>query len=335
VLPNVFVAGSAKSGTKSLASYLRQHPDVFVPEDREPCHFAYPTGYPRYRWERRDLVRDLVVSDRDRYEALFAAGSGHLARCDFSTPYLYEDGVPERLATAVPDARIIIMVRQPVDRAYSAYRFLRVLRVEPLRSPAAAFRAEPRRIAENYAPAYRYLGLGRYGGHIKRFLDHFGRARVLVLLTEELDTDPAGTLRRIFTHLGVDPTVPIDTSRRENVRRTPRSLTVDDLARRLPPRQRRRVRRLLRPVNTLPTRLPPELHARLTLSMAGEIEKLATLLDRDLDHWLDPTRAHFPRPDPAPPATAAPRRGRESPLLPLTPTGRQGHSAAGEPGAGS
>lgn len=302
MLPNVFVAGSAKSGTKSLASYLRQHPDVFVPEDREPCHFAYADGYPPYRWHRRDPVRDRVVASRDTYEALFTPGAARTARCDFSTPYLYEDGVAARLAAAVPDARVVIVVRQPVDRAYSAYRFLRVLRAEPIWSPANAFRAEPGRIEANYAPAYRYLTLGRYARYLETYLEYFDREQVLVLLTDELDADPGGTLRRVLVHLGVDPDIPIDTSRRENVRRTPRSTTVDDLARRLPTRQRRRLRRVLRPVNTLPPQLPADLHARLTASMADEIRALATLLGRDLDHWLDPGRTL--RPEPSAPAPA-------------------------------
>lgn len=287
--PNAFFVGAQKAGTKSLAHYVGQHPDVYVPEAREPHYFAYPIGVPSFCWEGRDLLEGRIVSDRVRMQELYEPGADATARCDFSTMYLYVDGVAARIAADAPDARIVMVLRQPAERAYSSYRFMRLMHAEPLPSPRAAFAAETNRIERGYAPLYHYLSVSRYARPVSSFFDTFSRDQILVVLSEELESRPDEVVGRVFEHIGVGPH-PVDVARRENVYKTPRSLWVDRQIRRLPRLTRRRVKRVLRGANHAPRELPSRFHQELSRSFADDVAQLSMVVDREMRHWVPPPR---------------------------------------------
>ncbi len=113
VWPNFFIVGVAKAGTTSLAAWLRQHPEVFISKLKEPRYFSHDLADPGVH---------NVVRSREAYLALFARSGRYKARGEASTSYFtHWRHVPERIKEVVPEARIIILLRDPVERAYSSY----------------------------------------------------------------------------------------------------------------------------------------------------------------------------------------------------------------------
>ncbi|HEX6473777.1 MAG TPA: sulfotransferase, partial [Candidatus Limnocylindria bacterium] len=131
-LPNFLVIGAAKSGTTALWSLLRQHPQVFMPALKEPHHFAFDADQPapQFRGPGANLHRD-AVTGTDAYRALFADAGEALAVGEASATYLYVAASVERIRAAIPDARLVAILRQPADRAYSSYLHLKRQGREP------------------------------------------------------------------------------------------------------------------------------------------------------------------------------------------------------------
>jgi len=116
IWPNFFIVGVAKAGTTSLSEWLKQHPQIYIPAIKEPHYFASDLVDP--------IVRNVVRTKED-YLALFAKARNYKARGEASTSYFtHWKQVPERIKATIPDARIIILLRDPIERAYSSYLML-------------------------------------------------------------------------------------------------------------------------------------------------------------------------------------------------------------------
>jgi len=191
--PNLFVVGAAKSGTTSLWAHLGAHPDIFMTELKEPHHFS-----------RGGLAAQQLVKDPIEYAALFAGSSGHRYRGEASPSYLWDEESPRRIREAAPDARIVISLRDPIERAHANYwthfhigadeRTFEAAVQEELASGDVDLAATP-------AP---HLARGFYDEQVERYLETFGDA-TLVLFFDEFVADVRGTMQRVFDWLGVDP----------------------------------------------------------------------------------------------------------------------------------
>lgn len=180
-LPTFIVIGAMKSGTTSLFHYLQGHPEVFMSPLKEVDFFAAEANWDRgLDWYRRQFD---------------GAGPGVKAIGEASTSYSkfpeYE-GVPERIAQVLPDVRLVYVVRDPIERIRSHYQH---------RSLVGAERA-PLEVAVLEDP--RYVDCSRYAFQIARYLEVFPRERLLVVSSEDLRSDRAATIRRIYGFLGVD-----------------------------------------------------------------------------------------------------------------------------------
>jgi hypothetical protein len=204
-LPNFFVIGVPKAGTTALHVALAQHPRLYMSEVKEPKFFLCD-GPPPTRGGPGDAksFRERIWR-RDEYEALFArAPEGAL--CGESTPfYLYDPDAQRRLHEAVPDARLIAVLRDPIDRAHSNWTHLWSAGLEPEGDFVTACRLERRRAEAGWAQFWRYLDLGRYGEQLQRLYTRFGRGQVLLLRYRQLRDEPVPTLDRICRFLGVEP----------------------------------------------------------------------------------------------------------------------------------
>jgi hypothetical protein len=191
VLPNLVVVGAQKCGTSSLHYYLDLHPEMnffSAEEDFDPEPFIIePVD--------RGLIRLMTNWSRgtDWYESHFDAEAP--VRGESSPVYAspWQPGVADRMAQVVPDARLIFMVRDPVDRAISNYRFLRALGREP-RPMADALRSSPGV----------YLGRSRYASLLRPFLERFPRSRILILRQEDLLSRRRETIGTAFRFLEVE-----------------------------------------------------------------------------------------------------------------------------------
>jgi len=200
IWPNFYVVGAPKCGTTSIWAYLRKHPQVFLPKFKEPSYFisAPPLSGPQDAHCNGNL---------ERYQDLYRNASGYKAVGDCSPGYLLDRVSAQRIHEVCPDARIVIILRDPVERAYSHYYIFALLGKEK----ASFFEAVKRDNSASLVPGapannYLYLDTGFYYEQVLRYIDTFGRDQVGIYLFEDLEKDPSSVMTAICKHIGVDPT---------------------------------------------------------------------------------------------------------------------------------
>lgn len=192
------------------------------------------------------------------YAAQFAGVQEERAIGEASPLYLYDAQTPQRLKTAVPDVRLVAVLREPVTRAYSAFSHLVRDGRESARSFAEALALEDERIAAGWEHIWHYTRMGRYAEQLRRYQALFTPEQLRVYLHDDLVHRPHGVMADLLTFLNVGPSALPDQSVRHNVS----ALGLPHL----PP-------------------LLPEVHEQLDALFAPEREELAELLGRDLGHW--------------------------------------------------
>jgi hypothetical protein len=222
-MPTFLMIGAAKAGTTSLYAQLRSHPDVFMSAIKEPNYFAFAGHENLFKGIRIGRTDPTVVTAPERYRALFAGATTETAIGEASVVYLYLPWCAERIERELPDVRLVVMLRNPVERAFSQY--LHALRdgFEDLSSFDDALDAEPRRISENETPMLHYAAQGLYHEQLARYYRTFDRDRIRVYLYDDYGTDPSAILRDLYSFLGVDPAHAPDTSRTYNESGVPKS----------------------------------------------------------------------------------------------------------------
>jgi hypothetical protein len=297
VMPNFFIVGAARSGTTSLDRYLSQHPEIYM-APRKEVNFFTADHFPRSGPGDERINRE-VIRDKNQYAQLFAGAAGEKAIGESSVFYLCYPGTAERIAQAVPNAKIIMVLRDPVDRSYSAYLHLVRNGREHLGFAEALSREEERR-QKGFEPMWWYKELGLYYKQVKHYLDVFGPLRVKVLLYDELFANPVQVLRDVFVFLEVKKDIVIDTSLHYNPGGVPKSWKLYTLLdnfitepsilekciKSLVPMHLRAgwankaMSMLLRSVP-----IDPQIHAQLKEYFAQDVRKLEDLLQCDLCYW--------------------------------------------------
>lgn len=219
--PNFYAVGGVKAGSTFLYKHLKRHPEVFLPTEKELMFFQP---------ERSDST------SLEEYRALYADGAGYKARGEITPHYLVDPNVPGRIREVEPEAKIIIVLRDPVDRAYSHYWNERRYYWD-----SRSFREAVRRYENESADEERrqsmpelrwrsqnYVEEGFYYEAVRRYFDAFGREQVLVLLFDDLTRNPNAVLMRIAEHIGVDPGFfdGLDVSENPNPYRMPKSRAI-------------------------------------------------------------------------------------------------------------
>jgi hypothetical protein len=312
-LPNFFLVGAARCGTTSLFDALSRHPDVFCCPVKETNHFARDIfddpGMLRTASRERRLIevgyrsvlappRFAVTPDSAAYLELFRGWAGQTAIGEASTSYLPSRVAAQEIARQVPDARIIIALRDPVERAHSDF-LMRQQLGQRTDSFGESVRHELAMLDRGEAPATGLIFSGLYAEQVRRYLTHFPSQQVLVLLFEELTAQPRATLERVLRHLGVDPHadqgVELGWENRSRVARSGwlnRTLAYGGarslLVRALPPAVRRRLRTLFYTARPPDPVLPVE-RALLREVFREDVIATAALVGRDLTHWTDAT----------------------------------------------
>ena len=298
--PDFFIVGAPKSGTTAMYEYLRVHPAVFMPTKKEPHYFARDLDCGTYG----DSF--YFVRDEARYLGLFAPAAPEQRVGEASVWYLYSSAAAGAIAEKAPGARIVAMLRNPVEMLHSLHAQRLASGAEEIRDFAEALAAEPERRLGRRIPRQTFNQKGlwyrevvRYGDQVERYFRAFGRERVLVLIYEEFAADPAGAYARVCAHLGVDAAVRPE-FRVVNPNTVARIAWLRDFLRQPPPGAlafarrlgrsplggvaRRAVRDtkawLQRPERRVP--LDPALRARLVAELSAEVERTGFLLGRDL-----------------------------------------------------
>jgi hypothetical protein len=293
-MPTFLIIGAGKSGTTSLYHYLRQHPDVYMSPVKEPLFFAFTGQRLTCAGPEDAKINSRAITSLDRYQALFREGTGRIALGEASSAYLYYPAAAERIRRLVPDAKLIVILRCPADRAYSNY--LHGLRIgsEPIGNFARALEAEPERIAAGWSHFYHYRAKGWYFRQLSHWMKLFPREQFLFILYEDLQQDPAQLMRTVFDFIGVDPNCPVDTGQKFNVSGRPLGIWLHHLIRRaspvgqivLPNWMRADLKRAVLRMSFSKSYMPPHIRQELMNEYAPDIAQLAELIGRDLSGWF-------------------------------------------------
>jgi hypothetical protein len=293
MLPNTFIIGAAKSGTTAVAAALASHPEVFVPCNKEPFYFAYPGVKPG--WCGPGDRTDFVVEDFDDYCRLFSDASQHSVAVDASTGYLYSATAADNVYAFNKGAKIVAVLRQPAERAYSAFLHVQRRTTEETSDFTKALQLEEQRIAAGYEHLWHYRSMGLYAEQLKRWFARFPRDQIKVFLYDDLIGDPASFYGELFKFLGVDPDVSVDLTAKRNESQIPKSKKLQSLLLSANPLKRGLARMTPEPLRKAVWRrslhkpgMPPEIRNELTQEFTGEIRLLEQLISRDLSRWLTP-----------------------------------------------
>lgn len=292
-LPNFIIVGAAKCGTTSLCHYLAQHPQIFISPNKEPRFFA-PEFYTKYANGpiRRGSLRPEM--SWQEYQDLFKDVKKETAIGEASTEYLFLPQVPSRIKSTLPDVKLIAILRDPSERAFSAYCYQLRDGCENL-SFAEALADEARRTQESWRPGWLYQQVGLYFEQLSRYKSLFGTQQLKVYFYEELAREPIKTLQDMFNFLKVSPDFIPDLTRK-NVSAVPKSLLLNQLlSDRSPvsdlksyfPKQMQPFFQYIKQKNrSSKPNLPNEIRKQLVDSYKEDILKLQNLVDKDLSDWM-------------------------------------------------
>lgn len=299
--PNFFIVGAHKAGTTALYEYLRQHPQVYLPEHaKEPCFFRGSLGS---RLPDQPLCLEGSL-EGETYLSLFEGAREQRAIGEASTDYLYYSAKSAKnIKRCLPNARIIMILRNPVERAYSNYLWALKECIECAGTFRKALDLEELRITEGWGSAWHYAAKGFYARQLTDYLAVFEKDRLVVHLYEDFKREPQRVCRDLFAFLGVDGTFEPNTSRKYNVSGVPKNRALQRLLRNpgsncvarlgylLPKSLRSRIRSVLLRLNT-DTRVSampefePEVRSYLIDLYRSDIVALQDLIHRDLTSWL-------------------------------------------------
>ena len=199
-LPNFFIVGAPKAGTTSLYYYLKRHPEVFMSPVKEPNFFSYSETVKQNLYHKEKGVGTL-----EEYKELFASANGHhKAIGEASVSYLFYPSVPEKIKQMVPGARIIISLRNPVERAYSHYYMEHKLGYVSESFEDIVFKRSKHPNAHLYYQQFVELGL--YYEQVKRYFDAFGKDQVRVFIYDDLTDKLESMILAVFDFLAIDKT---------------------------------------------------------------------------------------------------------------------------------
>ena len=274
ILPNFLIVGAAKSGTSSLWHYLRAHPDVFVPSQKEIYFFD------------RDPVFKRGI---DWYASLFAEAGSKKAIGEATPTYMASPEAPERMASIVPNARLVAILRNPDRSRVLPLPARAVLRME--RASFAEAVARERRAPEGSEWPY-YLLFSRYLPQLERLAKHFPREQILVLLLDDLERDPVQAFKTLCSHLGIDESmIPPNVGEVTNAYREARLKALTGLVfrprvwTRIPKKMRPTIARVLTREGREHEPMDPKTRAELADYFAADNAALADWLGRDLSMW--------------------------------------------------
>ncbi len=335
--PNLFLAGAVKAGTTSLYHYLKAHPSIYMSPLKEPNFFSRDLHFDKKAFQVTeeklrilfsdnsdhskkldehvqddDYFRFGVVRDEETYLRLFEGVTNESVIGEATPTYLFSRQAPKLIAKRIPDAKIIIMLRNPIERAYSHYMMNKRFGLEylPLKeaimkniTAIEKYREEERHINvdephEKLLQHHPYIEMGLYCSQIKRYWKYFSKERVKIYLFDDLKQAPLNLIQDIYAFLEVDPNfIPSNLSKQYNkATKTPRfsrlmyhfyKSRMGSIFRRLTPRSAKHIARKILYKEKMP-RMTQDEWRFLSSFFQDEIEELSQLLSRDLSEWLIP-----------------------------------------------
>jgi len=311
-LPDFILAGTVKSGSTSLYHYLDSHPEVYMSPVKEPHYFSFPDmdfsvfrplikkrllsfNLEKYlEGNMKQKVHRAYIGDWEDYIRLFKNVKNEIAAGEASTSYLWSPGAAERIREKLPQAKVILVLRDPVQRAFSHYlmdlkiklaegNFEKVLQADQsVKNPL-------------WGKASMYIGLGMYFTQVKRYFDNFDPSNIHVVLYDDIKKSPEEVMNDLYRFLGVDQDFIPDFSVRHNAAMLPANkvssiLTNNIFLRKnvidkIGPGARRKLKKIFYRSEGIP-QLSQQQKSALLPFFAEDIVSLQKLIKKDLSHWL-------------------------------------------------
>ena len=201
---NLFIVGAAKSATTSIYYYLSNHPEVFFPKLKEPRFFSSKYySFPHKGNKDIEFTDRFIIRTLQDYENLYIGHKGEKIIGDASVDYLYIYQTAKDIHEYNPQSKIIIILRDPVQRAFSQYSHF-VLDNRELETFEKALKLEEERIAMGYEFGWHYRKVGLYFEQVNEFIKTFEREKILILFFDDIEKDTRQTLEKICQFLDLD-----------------------------------------------------------------------------------------------------------------------------------
>ena len=287
VKPNFLIIGTAKAGTTSLYKYLKQHPQVYMSPNKEPNFFMQEgDSYDNTSGSQKHQL----IADIETYYSLFQGLSNEIAIGEASTQYLFSHKAPICIQKYLPDVKLIAVLRNPVDRAYSGF----LHNVGQIPEPVTSFsKALQNRKSKGEDIIGNSIQMGFYFEQLQRYFDLFDRQQIRVYLYEDFQRNPMSLLKNIFQFLEVDDTFLPDISAKQHISRVYKNKVLYLLSKTnlvkssiklLMPQQ---LFHSLKNKNLArPQKLTLQIRKQLLEEYRSDIIKLQDLLQQDLSIWL-------------------------------------------------
>lgn len=303
-LPNFLIIGVQKAGTSSIYEYLKQHPDVYMSPLKETNFLSRdwsledPVKQAQRNQQLRAQGRRDCVDSIEKYRDLFDGVTTETAIGEASPNYLFRSQKAiAQIQKYVPEAKLIAILRNPVDRAYSDY--LMHMREE----------IDDESLSQQIARYHHHQSFtilkGFYGQQLGLYWQQFDPTKIKVYLYDELCADPVGMMQNMYDFIGVDPSFQVDVSQRKQVAKIPKNRWFNQLLRThnpvrttaattlkqiFPEETRQRIRSSLLNWNAQDKKQVSLLSTgdrqKLLDIYRDDIHQLQDLLNRDLSHWL-------------------------------------------------
>ncbi|MCM1984904.1 sulfotransferase family protein [Lyngbya confervoides] len=301
--PDFFIAGAPKCGTTALYSYLEKHPEIYIPDTSSTIEATYGG-----KKELHFFGRDLAFSrpSLEEYLAYYASATQEKRLGESSVFYLYSKTAAQEIKEFCPTARIIIMLRNPVDMIYSWYSQLLFWGDEDVFDLEVALAVEADRQRGQKLPSrhdhpiecFFYREIAQFYDQVKRYLDIFGSEQVQIIIFDDFKKDTATVYRETLKFLDCDATF-MPEFEVVNSNKTIRNRSLQTLLKRppksaqvvkhlIPVSLRQSIRQYLQGFNIKTESrksMNPELKQQLQKEFAGEVKRLSGLIGRDLTFW--------------------------------------------------
>ena len=221
VKPTFIVIGAMKAATTSLYTYLRQHPQIYMPDKKEILFFN--------NFQQKNNFKTLGKSKHssmtlEEYFNFFSGAKDEIAIGEASPAYLYNIKSPELISEHLPGVKLIVILRHPTERAYSNFLHLRKSAREKFEDFEMAIDIEDKRINENWSPLYHYIRKGYYSQQLNRYYSRFPKENIKVILFEEFINNTEETLKDLFLFLNVNPLYNVDIQKKVNIGGLPKGI---------------------------------------------------------------------------------------------------------------
>ncbi len=292
-LPNFLIVGAAKAGTTALHTYLQQHPDIYLTPNKETNFFAFEGIDIDFQGTGDEALKEFSITDLETYLRQFVAVTQESAIGEACPLYLYDPEAPKKIHHYIPDCKLIIILRNPVDRAYANYLHLVRDDRELLKNFDQSLEAESYRIENNWEWFWHYIQVGYYSKQIQRYLNLFDRKQIRIYLYEDLSNSPIELLQNIFNFLEVDKSFVPELNIRPNKSGVPKNKLIHQLLMKPNP-----IKSLLKPLfpatirqniqhrNLAKPSMSFETRQRLMKLFREDILVCQDLIQRDLSSWL-------------------------------------------------